>query len=242
MFANIFKENSDLKGRLLVAIALVTVAVLLAMVFDVWFVIAAYFVVCAGMTLEFTKAFRNINMAEHQNNAKFFYVFISYVLMFFITVAVFFFNYELLLANYNLLKIATITTLTAAAADIGAYIGGRSLGKIITPKLAPKLSPNKTQIGSVFGILSATYIFALATYWLYGDELILSPDLLTFIGAVFALICVFSDLLSSVAKRAINIDDFSDWLGDHGGFGDRFDAQKVLFTCGIIVFVRLLTL
>ncbi|MGV7915737.1 phosphatidate cytidylyltransferase, partial [Mycobacterium kansasii] len=56
------------------------------------------------------------------------------------------------------------------ATDIGAYAFGRSLKDRFPQKLLPSVSPNKTVVGSVGGIVSAVVV-ALVMYFLFTKEL-----------------------------------------------------------------------
>ena len=104
--------------------------------------------------------------------------------------------------------------------DVFAYFGGKATGKRL---LAPKISPNKTWEGFLFGILGAGVGYSIVYYWL--------PVALPFstVDAIPAILLVsifgpLGDLTISKIKRAANIKDASNILPGHGGFLDRFDA------------------
>ena len=106
-----------------------------------------------------------------------------------------------------------------AAADIGAYFTGRSIGG---PKLAPAISPGKTISGGVGGVLAAA---AIAT----GSATVLpqapfAPASAALIGAVLALLSIGGDLFISLLKRQRGLKDTSSLLPGHGGILDRFDS------------------
>ncbi len=106
------------------------------------------------------------------------------------------------------------------ALDVAAYYVGKNLGR---RSLFPRISPNKTAEGFVGGILVGTLVF-----------LALSPmgllrSVLTALLFLTAGVC--GDYLKSFLKRQFGIKDFSNILGSHGGFTDRFDA--VLFSAPI---------
>jgi phosphatidate cytidylyltransferase len=103
-----------------------------------------------------------------------------------------------------------------AAADVGAYFGGRKFGK---RKLAPHVSPGKTWEGFAAGMLAAAsvavccaFIFDLPFWpWLFLCELI-------------ALVSVVGDLTESMFKRHVGLKDSGKLLPGHGGILDRIDS------------------
>jgi phosphatidate cytidylyltransferase len=105
--------------------------------------------------------------------------------------------------------------------DTAAYAGGRLFGR---HPLAPKLSPNKTVEGLVFGFVGGTAGFWFAGLyqdWLPGlDALVM--------GMCIAIVAPMGDLFESMIKRDLNIKDTGNVFGPHGGMLDRVDA--LLFT------------
>ena len=103
-----------------------------------------------------------------------------------------------------------------AAADIGAYFGGRSLGRY---KLAPRVSPGKTWEGFASGMAAAAMAAVLGakvfdlptTTWLA-------------VCAPVALLSVVGDLVESMFKRRAGLKDSGDLLPGHGGVLDRVDG------------------
>ncbi|WP_455474646.1 phosphatidate cytidylyltransferase [Bartonella sp. B30(2025)] len=103
--------------------------------------------------------------------------------------------------------------------DIGGYFSGRALGG---PKLAPRISPNKTWSGAIggtlFGVLGGVLI---AFYFLdVGLENFLVPLLALFLSIVSQI----SDLGQSWFKRRFFVKDSGSLLPGHGGFMDRMDG------------------
>lgn len=101
------------------------------------------------------------------------------------------------------------------AADIGAFFVGRAFGG---PKLAPRISPNKTISGLIGGVVAATLLSGLwATsrdlhwYWL-----LLAP--------LFALAAAAGDLFESWMKRQAGVKDAGVLIPGHGGVLDRLDG------------------
>lgn len=100
------------------------------------------------------------------------------------------------------------------ATDIGAFFAGRSIGG---PKLAPRLSPNKTWAGLVGGTIAATALaLALAPRGL-------APVL---VGAtpLLAMLAQAGDLYESWLKRVAGVKDSGNTLPGHGGVLDRIDG------------------
>jgi phosphatidate cytidylyltransferase len=103
------------------------------------------------------------------------------------------------------------------ATDIGAYIVGRTLGG---PRLAPRMSPNKTWSGLLGGMLCATGA-GVATALITGAP-VLSP--LPLLSGVLAIVAQSGDLAESVAKRHFGVKDSSGLIPGHGGLLDRLDG------------------
>ena len=108
--------------------------------------------------------------------------------------------------------------------DIMAMFGGKL---VQGPKLAPKLSPNKTISGLMIGVLSAIIIVNLLTlisnyhlpYMLFTSNILLSIFCL-----VIGIVAQASDLLVSYFKRKFNVKDTGTIIPGHGGVIDRFDS------------------
>ena len=117
-----------------------------------------------------------------------------------------------------------------AAADVGAYFGGRSFGR---RKLAPRVSPNKTWEGFWSGI-GAAVVAAVAGAWLLGTPVL--PW--TTVCVLVALASVIGDLVESMFKRKAGLKDSSGLLPGHGGVLDRLDslsAAAPIFLLGLSV-------
>jgi phosphatidate cytidylyltransferase len=105
------------------------------------------------------------------------------------------------------------------AADTGAYIAGRLLGR---HKLAPAVSPGKTREGAIGGIVAAM-LFAAAGAWLlgYDDDRLIA---FTLLGGWVAVISIVGDLTISMFKRHAGIKDSGTLFPGHGGVLDRLDS------------------
>jgi phosphatidate cytidylyltransferase len=105
--------------------------------------------------------------------------------------------------------------------DTFAYAGGRMFGR---HKMAPRLSPNKTQEGLAIGIVGATltvWFAGLYQDWITGQNAIL-------LGLAIAVTAPLGDIFESYIKRDFGVKDSGRAFGAHGGAMDRADA--VLFT------------
>jgi phosphatidate cytidylyltransferase len=102
------------------------------------------------------------------------------------------------------------------ATDTGAFFFGRTIGG---PKLAPKLSPNKTWAGLLGGMLSAGLVGAGVAAACGGSPYILAP-----LAIVLAVISQGGDLGESALKRRFGVKDSGKIIPGHGGVLDRVDG------------------
>jgi phosphatidate cytidylyltransferase len=103
-----------------------------------------------------------------------------------------------------------------AATDTFAYAAGRLIGG---PRLAARISPNKTWSGLAGGLLAAALtgvVFAI----IVGA----SPAALALTGLAMGLIAQAGDLGESALKRTFGVKDASNLIPGHGGFMDRVDG------------------
>ena len=111
--------------------------------------------------------------------------------------------------------------------DSAAFWAGRKLGK---HKLFPRVSPNKSWEGSIFGFLFSIFVLILAQ--------ILILDFISFTDAVFIGIIIgifgqLGDLIESLIKRDNGVKDSSGLIPGHGGMFDRFDS--LFYTSPVIL-------
>jgi phosphatidate cytidylyltransferase len=99
--------------------------------------------------------------------------------------------------------------------DIGAYFAGRAIGG---PKLAPRISPNKTWAGLLGGMLGAGLLGWVAAHFLRLDGAFL------LLGAPMAALAQAGDLFESWIKRRAGVKDSGAILPGHGGLLDRLDG------------------
>jgi len=114
------------------------------------------------------------------------------------------------------------------AADSGAYAAGRLIGG---PKLAPKVSPNKTWAGLAGCVVSAG---------IAGAGIAQSADLDAFyeliaISAFIGLISQMGDLVESGVKRHFGVKDSSKLIPGHGGVLDRVDALLAAISAAALI-------
>lgn len=103
------------------------------------------------------------------------------------------------------------------ASDIGAYAAGRLIGG---PKLAPRISPNKTWAGLIGGIAAAAATSAAFAAAVDGA----SPGAAAVLGGLLAVVAQLGDLAESWVKRRFGVKDSGRLIPGHGGLLDRVDA------------------
>lgn len=140
-------------------------------------------------------------------------------------------SFALLVIAWTDLYLVFWLMLVTWATDIFAYFAGRSIGG---PKLAPKISPNKTWAGLVGGMAGAAVIGALAA-WLFGISAEL-PDFL-WLGAPMGLLAQLGDLYESRVKRRLGIKDSGTLLPGHGGVLDRLDGLLPVILATLLVLI-----
>jgi phosphatidate cytidylyltransferase len=101
------------------------------------------------------------------------------------------------------------------ATDICAYAAGRSIGG---PKLAPRISPNKTWAGLGGGVIGAAILGGLVAW-----RLDLGYPFVA-LGGLMGLIAQGGDLYESWVKRRRDVKDSGTLLPGHGGVLDRLDG------------------
>ena len=131
--------------------------------------------------------------------------------------------------------LVVIMVAVVAAADIGAYFAGKSLGK---HKMAPDVSPAKTWEGFWGGVLAVVLVGLLLWYLRPAHSAHIS--LLSVLAVVLttSLASVVGDLSVSMVKRESGAKDSGSMLPGHGGVLDRLDSlcgAAPVFALGLLL-------
>jgi phosphatidate cytidylyltransferase len=137
----------------------------------------------------------------------------------------------LIFVNWAWWQLSLWALVVVWATDIFAYAAGRGIGG---PKLAPRLSPNKTWAGLFGGVAGAAVCGALAAYLLQLDG-----GIFYFLGGPFGLLAQIGDLYESGVKRRRGVKDSGTLIPGHGGVLDRLDG---LLPVALATFLVLLVL
>lgn len=138
-----------------------------------------------------------------------FYVFLSFLAAYFVR------------EQYGF-AVSTIFLIALWASDIGAYMCGKIIGG---PKMAEKISPNKTWAG-FFGGIGFTVLTVLICVFLIFDTGALSITSFAWVvgSVLIAVSGQVGDLLASMLKRQANSKDSGTLIPGHGGLLDRIDS------------------
>ncbi len=119
------------------------------------------------------------------------------------------------------------------ATDILAYFAGRAIGG---PKLAPRISPNKTWAGLAGGVMGAGLFGWLVAWWFEMEPLF------HWLGFLMGAVAQAGDLLESWVKRRCEVKDSGRLLPGHGGVLDRLDGLlAVAFATTLLLMAGLWT-
>ena len=133
----------------------------------------------------------------------------------------------MLIGFYSLFKIcygedvflrAIVLFAVVFGSDTFAFVFGKNLKG---PKIAPKISPNKTWSGLLGAVIAPVIVLHLA----------FSPDniiIFTLFAGLLGVIGQAGDFLESYLKRKAGVKDSGTLLPGHGGILDRIDALLVI--------------
>ena len=139
--------------------------------------------------------------------------------------------FALLVVEWARVDLVFWLMLVTWSTDIFAYFAGRSIGG---PKLAPRISPNKTWAGLIGGMAGAAVIGAVAA-WQFG----LDP-LFMIAGAPLGFLAQMGDLYESRVKRRLGVKDSGTMLPGHGGVLDRVDGLLPVILATLLLLMLVL--
>jgi phosphatidate cytidylyltransferase len=102
------------------------------------------------------------------------------------------------------------------ATDTGALVFGKLIGG---PRMAPRLSPNKTWAGTIGGSLTAALVYACYIALLGGPM-----EIAAGFAFLFSIVAHAGDLLESFVKRRFGRKNSGSAIPGHGGILDRIDS------------------
>ncbi len=123
------------------------------------------------------------------------------------------------------------------ATDIGAYFVGRAIGG---PKMAPKLSPNKTWSGLIGGMVAAATAGVMVFVIAGVGSLEMTATIVLALAVFSALVALLSqagDVYESSLKRRAGVKDSGNIIPGHGGILDRVDGLMLAATFVALVVI-----
>jgi phosphatidate cytidylyltransferase len=114
-------------------------------------------------------------------------------------------------------------------ADSIAYVFGKFLRKYFPKKMTPVISPNKTVIGGIGGLVGGM-LGAAALYFIYNaaagsyEQMHIWLPVYLGLGLVASVATAFGDLVESCIKRKLGLKDMGNIMPGHGGVLDRLDS------------------
>ena len=104
--------------------------------------------------------------------------------------------------------------------DTAAFVFGTRFGK---RKILPNISPNKTWVGTIVGLLSSITFMLIAYHYGFFPSMVTFMDICV-LGLISGIFGQLGDFAESLLKREAKIKDSSNFLRGHGGILDRFDS------------------
>lgn len=118
--------------------------------------------------------------------------------------------------------------------DIGGFVFGRAFGR---RKLMPRISPGKTVVGAVGGLLLAVVVSVVYVRFVLQPAGHLTMPLwgVLLFGAVVSVAAQVGDLVESMLKRQAGVKDSSHLIPGHGGVLDRIDSLLFTLPLGFVL-------
>ena len=146
-------------------------------------------------------------------------------------------NPSMVLADSNLA--ICFIFVASPMSDVAAFFAGMGLRKKFPKKLAPTISPNKTVIGFIGGLVGGMLAGA-GIYFVYNaicgsfENMYIQLPVYILLGLLCSIASCFGDLVESAIKRQRGLKDMGNIMPGHGGILDRIDST--LFTA-VVVYV-----
>lgn len=227
--ANDGKGASSLKQRIISGAVLAPVVVSLILLGG-WFFKAMIFVAALISLFEF------LRLAERGSHKYLHYcIGTIYLVLCFAAYAILRLGYE------QGAWLALVVILCVWASDVGAYFLGKTIGG---PKMAPKLSPNKTWAGLCGAMFFCGLALVLLQFLGYAlrpymnTDLGLDPADAPFVfatGLLLGSVGQAGDLGKSFYKRRVGVKDSGQLIPGHGGLLDRIDALLLVSPAFLII-------
>jgi phosphatidate cytidylyltransferase len=110
--------------------------------------------------------------------------------------------------------------LSVWACDSAAFIFGTKFGDT---KIFPRVSPNKSWVGSIAGLVASLGVFHLFYHQGWLGDYFSMKDAIVF-GIITGVFGQIGDFAESLLKRDADVKDSGTLLQGHGGVLDRFDS------------------
>jgi phosphatidate cytidylyltransferase len=138
-------------------------------------------------------------------------------------------------SSWSEMRFVLLPLVSVWVGDSAAFFAGHAWGR---RKLFPEVSPGKTVVGGVAGLIGSTVagmvVAVLTLSSLPGAGVSLSTGAL--VGAVIGVAAPLGDAAESVLKREAGVKDSGSLLPGHGGVLDRIDSLLFAFpvTYGVL--------